>query len=128
MASYIALIRKEPESDYGVDFPDFQGCITAGTDLDDARRMACEALALHIEGMIEDGVLVPEPSSLDVVMENPQNRDAVAILVDAPGPQRPAVRINVTLPQDLISAIDRVTGNRSRFLAEAARAKLTHAA
>jgi metal-responsive CopG/Arc/MetJ family transcriptional regulator len=37
------------------------------------------------------------------------------------------VRINVTLPEDLIEAIDRETDNRSRFLAEAARKQL-HAA
>jgi predicted RNase H-like HicB family nuclease len=64
MPSYIALIRKEPGSDYGVEFPDFPGCITAGVDLDDARRMAAEALALHIQGMLEDGETLPAPSQL----------------------------------------------------------------
>jgi len=64
MPSYIALIRKEPGSDYGVEFPDFPGCITAGVDLDDARRMAAEALALHIQGMLEDGQTLPTPSQL----------------------------------------------------------------
>ena len=127
MASYIALIRKDPASDYGVDFPDFPGCVTSGTDLDDARRMAAEALALHIAGMVEDGELVPDPSSLEAVMDDPHNRDAVAILVDAPAAPSPAVRINITLPKDLIAAIDRVSGNRSRFLAEAARERLHRA-
>jgi len=64
MPSYIALIRKEPGSDYGVEFPDFPGCITAGVDLDDARRMAAEALALHIQGILEDGQTLPTPSKL----------------------------------------------------------------
>jgi len=64
MPSYIALIRKEPGSDYGVEFPDFPGCITAGVDLDDARRMTAEALALHIQGMLEDGQTLPTPSKL----------------------------------------------------------------
>ena len=40
MTEYIALIHKEPGSDYGVSFPDFPGCITAGTTVDEARRMA----------------------------------------------------------------------------------------
>ena len=40
MASYVALIRKDPASDYGVDFPDFPGCVTAGRTLEEARRMA----------------------------------------------------------------------------------------
>ena len=44
MSTYIALIRKDPDSDYGVDFPDFPGCVTAGSTLDEARSMADEAL------------------------------------------------------------------------------------
>lgn len=54
MTAYIALLRKDPGSDYGVDFPDFPGCVTAGKTLEDARRMAAEALALQVEGMLED--------------------------------------------------------------------------
>ncbi len=124
MASYIALIRKAPKSDYGVDFPDFPGCVTAGRTLDEARRMAAEALALHVAGMIEDGEALPSASALDAVMADRRNREAVAFLVDAPASEARAVRVNVTLPEDLIQAIDRVSSNRSRFLAEAARAKL----
>jgi predicted RNase H-like HicB family nuclease len=128
MTAYIALIRKEGGSDFGVDFPDFPGCVTAGRTLEEARRMAIEALALHIEGMVEEGEPVPEPSTLDAIMTDPDNADGVATLVDVPaGPAR-AVRINVTLPADLLEAIDRASTNRSRFLADAARAKLRSAA
>jgi predicted RNase H-like HicB family nuclease len=45
MTTYIGLLRKEKCSDYGVDFPDFPGCITAGRTHDEACRMAAEALA-----------------------------------------------------------------------------------
>ena len=58
MRNYIGLIHKDA-GDYGVSFPDFPGLITAGTDLDDARAMAEEALALHIEGLAEDGEAIP---------------------------------------------------------------------
>lgn len=81
MRSYIGLIHKEPESDYGVSFPDFPGIATAGTSLDDARQMAEEALAFHVEGMVEDGEAIPEPSSLEQVMADPINMDAVAVLI-----------------------------------------------
>jgi predicted RNase H-like HicB family nuclease len=43
--------------------------------------MAEEALALHIEGMVEDGEAVPEPSVLEEVMADPDNRSGAAILV-----------------------------------------------
>jgi predicted RNase H-like HicB family nuclease len=124
MASYIALLRKEARSDYGVDFPDFPGCVSAGRTLDEARRMAGEALALHIHGMLEDGAAMPAPSSLETVMEDPHNRDAVGFLVDVPTQAARTVRVNVPLPEELVAAIDRVTTNRSRFLSEAAREKL----
>jgi predicted RNase H-like HicB family nuclease len=123
MTAYVALLRKQPDSDYGVDFPDFPGCITAGETLEDARRMATEAVQLHIEGMIEDGEAIPAPSRLDDIMADPDHRDAVAVLIDA-RVRRPAIRVNVSLPPDLLEAIDRVSDNRSRFLAEAAREKL----
>ncbi len=123
MTAYVALLRKQYDSDYGVDFPDFPGCITAGKTLEDARRMAVEAVQLHLEGMIEDGEPIPAPSPLDEIMADRHNRDAVAVLIDV-AVRRPAVRVNISLPSDLLEAIDRVSGNRSRFLAEAAREKL----
>jgi predicted RNase H-like HicB family nuclease len=84
MTAYIALLRKEPNSDFGVDFPDFPGCVTAGITLEEARTMAAEALELHVEGMLEDREPIPEPSSLDAIMNDPENRDAVAFLVEVP--------------------------------------------
>ncbi len=59
---YIAYLHKDPKSDFGVSFTDFPGCVTAGRTLDEARRMAEQALALHIEGMAEDGEAIPKPS------------------------------------------------------------------
>lgn len=81
MSEYIGLIHKETGSDYGVSFPDFLGCVTVGVTLDEARREAVEVLALHIDGMIEDGEAIPEPASLEAVMAQSETRDAVAFLV-----------------------------------------------
>jgi predicted RNase H-like HicB family nuclease len=131
MTAYIALLRKDPNSDYGVEFPDFPGCVTAGRTLEEARQMAVEALTLHIEGMLEDQEIIPAPSSLDASMEDAENRSAVAFLVEVATRPVKAMRINVMLPEDLVAAIDHTTNNRSRFLVEAARAKLhsqTHTA
>ncbi len=128
MTAFIALLRKEATSDFGVDFPDFPGCVTAGTTLEQGRLMAAEALALHIEGMVEDGEPLPVPSTLDTIMDDIANRDAVAFLVETAARPAKAVRVNVMLPEDVVSEIDRVTNNRSRFLAEAARAKLRQVA
>src|SRR5213082_2505660 len=42
---YIAYLHKDRKSDFGVSFPDFPGCITAGRTLEEARRRAAEALS-----------------------------------------------------------------------------------
>lgn len=52
---HIAYLHKDRKSDFGVSFPDFPGCITAGRTFEEARRRAAEALSFHIAGMIEDG-------------------------------------------------------------------------
>jgi predicted RNase H-like HicB family nuclease len=124
MRQYIALIHKEEESDYGVSFPDLPGCVTVGVDLDEARAMAEEALALHLEGLAEDGEAVPESSSLEEVMADPENRSGVAILVAAPRQSVKSVRVNVTLPADVLAQLDLYAEShgltRSGFLLTAA--------
>src|SRR5262249_11884994 len=107
MRNYIGLIHKDADSDFGVSFPDFPGVVTAGTTLDDARAMAEEALALHVEGLLEDVEPIPEPSTLEEIMSDPDNRSGVAILVSLKSGQPKAVRVNVTLPADVLEQIDR---------------------
>ena len=74
MRNFIALIHKDAASDYGVSFPDLPGVVTAGTTLDEARAMAEEALAFHIEGLVADGEAIPEPSRLDEIMAAHEER------------------------------------------------------
>jgi predicted RNase H-like HicB family nuclease len=131
MRQYIALIHKEAGSDYGVSFPDLPGCVTAGVDLDDARQMAEEALALHLAGMAEDEEPIPEPSSLEAVMADRENRDAVAILVKAPPSTAKAVRVNMTIPADEFGHFDKYAAEhgytRSGFLLHAAKKEINAA-
>lgn len=128
MHHYIALIHKEADSDYGVSFPDLPGVITAGTTLDEARTMAEEALAFHIEGLMADGEAIPEPSRLEDIMADRKNREAVAALIPAKTEAPRAVRVNITLPADVLQQIDRYAKmhglSRSSFLAKAAKAKM----
>lgn len=128
MRSYIALVHKDAGSDFGVSFPDLPGCITAAATLDGAREMAREALALHLDGLLEDGDALPEPLSLEAVMANRENRDGVAILVDAPIAPGRAICVNITLPEDILVEIDRHAKaeglTRSGFLARAAKREL----
>jgi predicted RNase H-like HicB family nuclease len=106
---YIAYLHKDGKSDYGVSFPDFPGCITAGSTLEEARRMAMEALSFHIAGMREDGETVPEPSTLDELRNDSAMKGAVAFLVEAAEPEK-TVRFNITARASQLSEID----NRAR--------------
>lgn len=87
MKNYFGWLCKDEDSDYGVSFPDFPGLITAGETLDEARRLAEEALRFHIEGMIADGDPLPEPSSLEVITRDPSNKEGVAFLISVKTPE-----------------------------------------
>jgi predicted RNase H-like HicB family nuclease len=105
---YIAYLHKDRDSDFGVSFPDFPGCVTAGKTLAEAQRMAAEALSLHIAGRIEDGDEIPAPSNLDALANDSNMRGAVAILVSAePAPEK-TVRINITARASQLEAIDQL--------------------
>ena len=77
---YVAIIHKDPDSDFGVSFPDSPGCITAGRTPDEAKDMALEALTGHIGVMREAGEPVLAPSTLDKAINDPL-QDGVAFLV-----------------------------------------------
>jgi predicted RNase H-like HicB family nuclease len=126
MANYIAVVHKDRKSDFGVSFPDFPGCVTAGSTIDEAKDMAHEALSLHIKGMIEDGENIPAPSKLEDIMDDPDYSDSAAILVVSVTKAKPrSVRVNITLPEDTLRKIDKAARkkgmSRSSYLVHAAQ-------
>ncbi len=126
MATYVGVIHKDKDSDYGISFPDFPGCITAGADMEEIEVMAHEALQFHAEGMAEDAQEIPLPMSLEQAKKHPLARNAAAFVLVKIDPPVPAVRVNVMLDGNLLRRIDRVAGTRQRsaFLNDAARAYL----
>jgi len=58
-------------------------------------------------------------------MANAENRDGVAVLIAAPAAEVKSVRINVTMPADVLDQIDQYAERegftRSGFLAQAAK-------
>lgn len=126
---YPAVIHKEPNSDYGVSFPDFPGCVTAGITHSEAMVLAKEALAFQIAGMVEDGDQLPEPTPWDELPKEKFSGDVQVLLtlIEAavPGPSQ---RVNITIEQGLLGEIDAAAAalgtSRSAFLCESARAKL----
>jgi predicted RNase H-like HicB family nuclease len=120
----------EEDGRYGVAFPDFPGCTTVGSSLDEAVAKAEQVLAFHAEGLAEDGPL-PAPRTLSELRKDKSFRDdakgAMVALVPYTPPSR-ALRINVTIEESLLTRIDNAAAaageTRSGFLAAAARKRL----
>lgn len=55
-------VLEKGDNEYGVYFPDLDGCVTGGATVEEAMKNADEALLLHLYGMEEDGLCIPEAS------------------------------------------------------------------
>jgi predicted RNase H-like HicB family nuclease len=67
---YVVVIERGPNN-YSAYVPDLPGCITTGKTLDEIKTNIREAIELHLEGLMEDGSPVPEPSSVAIEVELP---------------------------------------------------------
>ena len=92
--TYIGLVHNEKGSDYGVSFPDLPGCVTAGHTFEEAKKLAAEALTLHLEGLGSSGNEIPEPSSADAVVAHPDACDAIALLVVEAIPEQAEIQVS----------------------------------
>lgn len=119
---YIGVIERG-EKGYGVFFPDVPGCVSAGDSVAEAIAMGTEALTLHLEGLLAEDMPLPEAREVAVDDIDPEVRIACLAAFPVTLPTR-SKRVNVMLDETLLGLIDARTGNRSAFLAEAAREKL----
>jgi predicted RNase H-like HicB family nuclease len=59
-----AVIIEAGERNYSAYVPDLPGCIATGKTLDEVKQLMREAIVFHLEGLREDGLPVPPPTSL----------------------------------------------------------------
>ena len=62
-----AMIVEKGERNYSAYFPDLPGCVATGKTLEELKQAMREALELHLRGMREDGLPIPEPSLVEYV-------------------------------------------------------------
>jgi predicted RNase H-like HicB family nuclease len=130
---YVAVIEKEPDSAFGVWFPDVEGCISAGDTLEEAVANAAAALRQHTEALESAGRRLSAPRIVDEVLRDKDVRAsiktgallfAVPLLADAGR----TVRINISLDKALVDQIDVAASTRgltrSAFIAQATREKI----
>ena len=68
-----AIVVEKTEHNYSAYVPDLPGCVATGATVEETEREMKTAIAFHIEGLVEDGLSIPPPSSiveyLDVAAE-----------------------------------------------------------
>lgn len=130
---YVAVIEKEPDSAFGVWFPDVEGCFSAGETMAEAVINAAAALRQHVEAIESAGRSVPPARAIDGVLSDEDvagSVEAGAVLFAVPllADAGRTVRINISLDQALVELIDDAAAarglTRSAFLAQAAREKI----
>ena len=58
-----AIVIEKSENNYGAWAPDLPGCVAVGDTVEEVERLMREAIEFHLEGMREDGLAVPAPTS-----------------------------------------------------------------
>ena len=64
-----AIVLEKAENNYSAYVPDLPGCVATGHTIEEAAREIREAIEFHIEGLREDGLLIPQPASIFEYLE-----------------------------------------------------------
>jgi predicted RNase H-like HicB family nuclease len=121
---YPAYVQKDAGSAYGLTFPDFEGCFSAADALEDLPRAAQEAVEVHFEG---EESTIPDPSVPEDWAQDERFQGGYWMLVDIDLSKlnTKSIRVNISLPEQLVHQIDRYAKarhlSRSAFLAAAAK-------
>ena len=64
-----AVVIEKSDTGYAAYVPDLPGCVAAGETVEETERLIREAVEFHLEGMREDGLSPPQPTSLAEYVE-----------------------------------------------------------
>lgn len=123
MRYYHALVHKDEDSAFGVEFPDLPGCFSAADEIENVIPNAIEALSLWFEDQDE---IAPSPvEKVRAAAAADLAEGAFLVMVPWIGRNSKPARVNISLDRAMLDAIDTAAGmrrlTRSAFLAEAAR-------
>lgn len=70
MSRYTVIIERgsSPRS-FGAYVPDLPGCVAVGRSASQVAKRIRSAISLHLEGMREDGLAIPKPTSVATVID-----------------------------------------------------------
>jgi len=81
MNRYLVVYAKCKGSNFSGHAPDVPGCVSAGDTLDEMNTMMREALEFHLEGILEDGGTIPEPTTMSVDLKAEDFEDVDYLIV-----------------------------------------------
>jgi predicted RNase H-like HicB family nuclease len=58
-----AIVIEKAKNNYSAYVPDLPGCIATGSTIEEAEGQIREAIEFHLEGLREDGNIIPNPTS-----------------------------------------------------------------
>lgn len=125
---YPAYVHKDPQSAYGVTFPDFPGCFSAADTLAQLPDQVQQAVEVHFEG---ESMSIPAPTTPEQWAGDERFEGGYWMLVDIDLSKvsTKAVRLNISLPENLLHRIDATARHRhmsrSAFLAVAAEREMS---
>jgi len=123
-ALYPAKFVSEESGAYTVLFPDLQGCITFGENLEHAILMGQEALGLYLISLEEHSHPIPSASSITAITTEP-GEHVVPIMVEVNDYRRnKTVNKTLTLPSWLNEAGEKARVNFSGILQDALKERL----
>src|SRR5580658_985183 len=104
----IAIESGDSKHAFGVVVPDLPGCFSAGDTLDKKMTNSREAILLHLEGLLDDGKPFPAPTPIEQLQKKRSYRGWTWAVVDIDASELgdKAARINITLPQRILRAVD----------------------
>ena len=129
MITFYAIVHKDPDSAFGLAFPDLPGCFSASDTEADIYANAQEALALYLEDASE----IPTPRSIEELRRDPELRAELAegaFIIGVPLVfSARKERFNLMLDRAQVESVDviarRVGVSRSEFVARAIEMRLT---
>jgi len=109
---YQAVLAGVGTGQIDVAFADFPGCVTVARTLEEAQIRAEEVLSFHIQSMVDDGDPIPVGGDQDALLEmikdyEDEGHRVVIASVGVEIPPGKAKRVNVTLPDYVLDAVDR---------------------
>ncbi len=59
-----AIVIEKAENNYSAYVPDLPGCVSTGQTVEEVEKNIREAIQFHLEGLKEDGLAIPSPTTL----------------------------------------------------------------